>query len=148
MSMDSLPSTDMPGPRQMGAALLIVRIASAQAFLYHGSGILFGAFGDGGPQSFASAFHMPVAAAVLVGLGQLTAGLAVLTGVLIRLGALGIIALMMGAIVLVHLPHGFDVSKGGMEYALTQLLLAVAFLIAGAGRYSLGSWLPRPLRKL
>jgi uncharacterized membrane protein YphA (DoxX/SURF4 family) len=55
---------------------------------------------------------------------------------------------MLGAIFLVHLPHGFDVSKGGIEYALTQLLIAFALLIAGGGAYSLGSALPEGLRKL
>jgi uncharacterized membrane protein YphA (DoxX/SURF4 family) len=55
---------------------------------------------------------------------------------------------MLGAIFLVHLPHGFDISKHGMEYALTQLLIALALLIAGGGTYSLGSRLPEGLRKL
>jgi uncharacterized membrane protein YphA (DoxX/SURF4 family) len=44
---------------------------------------------------------------------------------------------------MVHLPKGFDTTKGGYEYALTQLLIAVAILIAGAGPYSLAA-LVRP----
>jgi len=44
-------------------------------------------------------------------------------------------------------PNGFDIGKGGAEYALTQLLLAVAFLLTGPGSYSLAFWLPAPLRK-
>jgi len=48
----------------------------------------------------------------------------------------------------VHLPHGFDVGKGGAEYALMQLLIAIALLITGAGAYSLTPRLPKPLRKL
>jgi putative oxidoreductase len=55
---------------------------------------------------------------------------------------------MLGAIFLVHLPHGFDVSNGGAEYALTQLLLAIAFLFTGPGEYSLASRLPASLQKL
>jgi putative oxidoreductase len=55
---------------------------------------------------------------------------------------------MLGAIFLVHLPHGFDVSKGGIEFALTQLLIALALLVAGGGSYSLGPALPGKLRKL
>jgi uncharacterized membrane protein YphA (DoxX/SURF4 family) len=55
---------------------------------------------------------------------------------------------MLGAIFLVHFPHGFDVGKGGMEYALTQLLVALALLITGGGKYSLAEMLPRALRKL
>jgi putative oxidoreductase len=84
----------------------------------------------------------------MVGLAQFAGGLAVLSGVLIRLGAVCIIIVMLGAIFLVHLPHGFDIGKGGMEYAFTQLLLAIAFLFTGAGAYSLAPWLPGPLRKL
>jgi uncharacterized membrane protein YphA (DoxX/SURF4 family) len=55
---------------------------------------------------------------------------------------------MLGAIFLVHLPHGFDVGKGGAEYAFMQLLIAIALFITGAGAYSLATRLPKPLRKL
>jgi len=119
------------------AALLLIRIASGLAFLYHGSAILFGAFGGPGPAKFAASMHAPPAIGYLVGLVQLFGGLAMLTGILVRLGAACIIVVMLGAIFLVHLPHGFDIGKGGMEYALTQLLIAVAILIAGGGAWSL-----------
>jgi hypothetical protein len=49
---------------------------------------------------------------------------------------------------LVHLPHGFDSRKGGIEYPLTQLLIALALLFAGAGRSSLAGLLPPSLRRL
>jgi hypothetical protein len=65
-----------------------------------------------------------------------------------RLGAACVIVVMLGAIFLVHLPHGFDVGKGGAEYAFMQLLLAIALFITGGGAYSLTSRLPKPLRKL
>jgi uncharacterized membrane protein YphA (DoxX/SURF4 family) len=58
------------------------------------------------------------------------------------------IIVVLGAILLVHLPHGFDISKGGMEYAFTQPLIAIALLITGAGSYSLASQLPEQWRKL
>jgi putative oxidoreductase len=135
-------------PARISAALLILRLASFMAFLYHGSGILFGAFGGPGPERFAASRHWPLALAYLVGLAQVGGGLAVLTGILFHLGSACIIAVMLGAIFMVHLPHGFDVSKGGGEYALTQLFLAIAFLLTGPGKYSLSQWLPAPLRKL
>ncbi|HEV8129710.1 MAG TPA: DoxX family protein [Acidobacteriota bacterium] len=135
-------------PARFSAALFILRIASALAFLYHGSAILFGAFGGPGPGGFAGFMHMPVAMGYLVGLAQFAGGLAMLTGILIRVGAVCIIVVMLGAIYLVHLPHGFDVTKGGVEYALTQLLVAIVLLLTGAGEYSLSAWLPSPLRKL
>jgi len=147
-NMDPLSATNAPATSRINAALLILRIASAMAFLYHGSAILFGAFGGPGPQGFAGFMHMPVTVGYLVGLAQFAGGLAMLSGVFIRLGAACIIVVMLGAISLVHLPRGFDIGKGGAEYALTQLLVALALLLTGAGGYSLARWLPASLRKL
>jgi putative oxidoreductase len=144
--MDLLSPGNTPRPAQISAALLILRIG-ALAFLYHGSAILFGAFGGPGPYRFAAHVHMPAIVGYLVGLAQVAGGLAILSGALIRLGAACIIVVMLGAIFLVHLPHGFDVTKGGIEYAFTQLLIAIALLITGAGAYSLAPRLPKPLRK-
>lgn len=129
--------------RQTALALLLIRIAAGLAFLYHGSAILFGAFGGPGLHGFAQFTHLPMPVAFLVGFAQLAGGLAVLTGVLARLGAIAIIPVMLGAILMVHLPKGFDITKGGLEYALTQLLIALAILIRGAGPYSL-YYLMRP----
>jgi putative oxidoreductase len=139
--------TTTPAP-QVSAGLLAIRIASALAFLFHGSAITFGAFGGPGPEKFAAFTHMPLAMAYLVGLAQLAGGLAMVTGVFVRVGAVCIIIVMLGAICLVHLPHGFDVGKGGMEYALTQLLIAFAVLLMGPGAYSLAGSLPPSLRRL
>jgi putative oxidoreductase len=146
MKMETYP-TDASSPK-VSVALLFLRVASAMAFLYHGSAILFGAFGGPGPQQFAAAHQWPVILAYMVGLAQLAGGLGVLTGVLFRVGAVCLITVMLGAIFLVHLPHGFDVSSGGAEYALTQLLLAIAFLLTGPGAYSLARLLPTWLQKL
>jgi hypothetical protein len=52
------------------AALLLIRIAAALAFLFHGSGILFGLFGGPGPVRFAALMHMPTIVGYLVGLAQ------------------------------------------------------------------------------
>ncbi|MCU1296789.1 MAG: putative rane protein [Acidobacteriaceae bacterium] len=129
-------------------ALLILRIASALVFLYHGSAILFGAFGGPGPERFAGYMHASALIGYLVGLAQFAGGLAILTGIFFRLGTLSIIVVMLGAIFLVHLPRGFNIANNGIEYALTELLLAFALLLTGPGEYSLGNWLPDPLRKL
>jgi uncharacterized membrane protein YphA (DoxX/SURF4 family) len=59
-----------------------------------------------------------------------------------------IIIVMLGAIFLVHLPHGFDIGHSGIEYALTQLLVAFALLLTGPGAYSLAGSLPASLRRL
>jgi putative oxidoreductase len=144
----NLPATSNMPQARIDAALLILRIASALAFLYHGSSILFGAFAGPGPRQFAASHNWPVVLGYLVGLGQVGGALAVLTGICTRLGAASIAVVMLGAIFLVHLPHGFDVTSGGIEYALTQLSLAIGFILAGPGAYSLGPRLPAPLRGL
>src|SRR5580658_7552442 len=135
--MNAIPVNDRLGTPHADAALLLIRIAAALAFLFHGCSILFGMFGGSGPAQFAAELHMPTVVGYLVGLAQVAGAIAVLTGVLTRIGAVCILTVMLGAIFLVHLPHGFDSRKGGVEYALTQLLIALALLFAGAGRYSL-----------
>jgi putative oxidoreductase len=145
--MESTPERPSLTP-QLNFVLLILRTACALPFLYHGSGILFGIFGGPGPVNFAAHMHSPVPIAYLVGLAQFAGGLAILTGALLRVGAVCVIIVMLGAIFLVHLPHGFDVGRGGYEFALTELLLAFALLISGPGAYSLQNALPAPLRKL
>jgi putative oxidoreductase len=133
---------------ELDLELLIMRLACSLPFLYHGSAILFGAFGGPGPQSFAAFMHAPPIVGYLVGLAQFAGGLALLLGALLRVGAVCIIIVMLGAIFMVHLPHGYDIGHDGMEYALAELLLALGLLLAGPGKYSLASVLPAPLRKL
>lgn len=144
--METQTTTLEPG--SVGPALVLLRIASTLPFLYHGSAILFGWFGGPGVARFAASHHWPVLVAYLIGFAQVAGGAAIATGILFRVGAASIIAVMLGAIFLVHLSHGFDVSNGGTEYALTQLLIASALLLTGSGRYSLGFLMPRALRKL
>lgn len=145
----STPSTIPSGvTRELNFELLVMRVACAMPFLYHGSAILFGAFGGPGPQNFAAFMHQPVVVGYLVGIAQLAGGLAILFGALLRIGTICVMVVMLGAIFLVHLPHGYDIGRGGMEFALTEFLLSAGLLFAGPGRYSLASLLPGPLRKL
>jgi putative oxidoreductase len=140
-----IPTTKMA---RQDAALFILRIASSLVFLYHGSAILFGAFGGPGPREFAVNHRFPIVVGYLVGLAQVVGALAVLTGIFTRIAAGCLIIVMLGAIFLVHIAHGFDVTQGGVEFALTQLLIATAILLAGPGRYSLASRLPPSLQRL
>jgi putative oxidoreductase len=140
-----MPSSESP---QLNFALLVLRVACALPFLYHGSGILFGVLGGPGPANFAAFMHAPAAVGYLVGLAQFAGGLAILTGAFLRVGAVCVMIVMLGAIFLVHLPHGFDINQSGYEFALSELLLSFGLLIAGPGAYSLRNVLPVPLRKL
>ncbi|HSU30455.1 MAG TPA: DoxX family protein [Bryobacteraceae bacterium] len=146
--MQTSDETFLVPSERVSGALLAIRIASALAFLFHGSAILFGAFGGPGPVRFAAFMHAPAAVGYLVGLAQFCGGLAMLTGVFTRIGSLSLILVMLGAIFLVHLPHGYDIGHGGFEYALTQLLIALAVLLAGPGKYSLAPKLSPGLRRL
>jgi len=128
--------------------LLVVRVACALPMLYHGSAILFGAFGGPGPVKMAAVMQAPTIVGYLVGMAQFCGGLAVLTGLFFRVGALCVVIAMTGAVALVHLSHGYNLEHTGMEYALTVLLLGVALLFTGSGTYSLGGMLPGPLKKL
>ena len=92
--------------------------------------------------------HAPVIVGYLVGAGQFFGGLGILVGLFARIAAASVAIIMLGAIFLAHLPHGFDVGKGGFEYALTLLLIALAILSAGPGAFSLSSALPPSLQKL
>jgi putative oxidoreductase len=149
LSADSEPRVNLQYPAPgVDVALLALRFASGLAFLCHGAAILFGAFGGPGPERFAVDHRFPVVIGYLVGLAQVVPAIAVLLGIFIRLAAVALIVVMLGAIFLVHLPHGFDVSNGGMEYALTQLFIAFALLLMGAGAYSLSSRLPAWLQQL
>lgn len=125
-------------------ALLLVRVALALPFIFHGASIAFGAFGGPGLQGFSGFTHMPLAMAALVGYGEFLGGLGILFGVLSRLASAGIGLIMLGAIFLVHLKNGYDIQKQGFEYALTLLILALVILAAGPGRLALGRILPLP----
>src|SRR5690349_3982708 len=77
-------------------ALLILRVAVSLPVLYHGSAILFGAFGGPGPQNFAAFIRQPAVVGYLVGLAQLAGGIAILLGALQRIGSVCVILVMMG----------------------------------------------------
>ncbi len=134
--------------RELNFELLIMRVACSLPFIYHGAAILFGAFGGPGPHYFAAFMKKPLAGGYLVGLAQFAGGIAILLGALLRVGAVCVIIVMCGAVIMVHYPHGYDISHGGMEYALTELLLSLGLLFAGPGKFSLAGILPGPLQKL
>lgn len=127
-------------------ALLLARIALALPFIFHGAQIAFGAFNGPGLAGFSGFTHMPIAMAALVGYGEFLGGLGILFGVLSRLASAGMVLIMLGAIILVHLKSGYDGTKGGFEHPLTLLILALAIIVVGPGRLALGRALPLPKR--
>ncbi len=118
-------------------SVFIIRLALSLTFIYHGSGILFNAFDGPGLTVFANYMHFPLSVAFFVGLAEFCGGFSMLTGIFVRLGALAIMIVMLGAIITVHISHGFDIQKGGMEYALTEFLLALSVFIYQAGNIAI-----------
>ncbi len=103
-----------------------LRLSLAGTFLYHG----FGKF----PVS--EAMGLPILVVWLVALGEIAAGACLIAGaltkdVVTRLGALIVIVIMIGAIVLVHGKNGWSVSSGGVEFPVLMLVTGLYLLAKG-----------------
>jgi putative oxidoreductase len=124
---------------RIDVSLLLLRIALGIVFVFHGGQKLFGWFGGPGMQGFVKYMpaHLPPVFAYLVAIGEFFGGLGLLVGLLTRIAALGPIASMTGAVLLVHMKNGFSMQHQGFEYPFTLLLVAIAVLVSGPGRYSL-----------
>ncbi|HYA62015.1 MAG TPA: DoxX family protein, partial [Candidatus Sulfotelmatobacter sp.] len=115
-------------------------------FFAHGAQKLLGWFGGFGFSGTVGAFTkmgMPVALVFFVIFVEFFGGLSMLFGLLSRLAGLGITALMIGAILTIHIHNGFFMNwigrqKGeGFEFHLLAIALAVLILVHGAGALSL-----------
>jgi len=129
----------------------LVRLATGLLLVPHGAQKLFGLFGGYGIAATGAYFdtklglHPGVAFAALAGFIEFFGGLAIALGLLTRLAALGVVALMAVAVFAVHLGNGFFWTAGGFEYPLMWALLALAILFRGGGAYSLDRRLGLPL---
>ena len=124
---------------------LLMRLTLAVVFFAHGAQKAFGWFGGGGlgasMEQF-SAMGLPGWLAVFVMLTELGGALLLFFGALTRLAALGIGAVMLGAIATVHLQYGFFMNWGGQEagegfeYHLLAIGLCLGLIASGGGRWS------------
>jgi len=123
-------------------AALPVRLVLGIIFVAHGAQKVFGWFGGPGWSATIDGFAqmgLPAAVTVLVMLVELLGGLFLILGFLTRLDALGIAAVMIGAIVTVHGKNGFFMNGAGgpgIEYCLALVGLCGALLIMGGGPIS------------
>jgi putative oxidoreductase len=126
--------------------MLIVRLALGIVMFPHGAQKMLGWFGGQGFSATVkgmSSMGLPAALVILVILCEFFGSLSLITGFLGRLGALGILAVMVGAILTVHLPNGFFMNwmgnqKGeGYEYHLLAIGIALAVMVKGSGSLSI-----------
>jgi putative oxidoreductase len=134
-------------------ALLLCRLGLGVGMFPHGAQKLLGWFGGHGFAATMGAFtggmHIPAPLAFLVIFTEFFGALAVIAGLLTRLAAAGIAAIMLVAVGMAHWPNGFFMNwsgnqKGeGFEYHLLALALALALVAAGPGKWSLDQVLAR-----
>ncbi len=133
--------------------LTVQRVLVAAVMFPHGAQKLlgwFGGYGFAGTLEFFASLGIPSALGVLVILGESLGAIALAFGFLTRLTAFGISAAMLGAMLTVHLPHGFFMNwfgnqQGeGIEFALLMLGLSLPLVVRGGGRYALDSLIQLP----
>lgn len=128
-------------------AITVVRVVLGVIFFAHGAQKVlgwFGGYGLKGTTQYLTSIGLPLGIAYLVCFFEFLGGVGLLLGLLTRLAALAVIAVMIGAIVNVHWQHGFFINwsltpgKGhGYEANLAFIAMAVACLIAGGGAFSI-----------
>lgn len=115
-------------------ALFAFRLVMGSAFLFHGLPKIQHPFSWLGEE-------IPGFLQALAAFSEFGGGLALLVGLFTPLACLGILATMIGAIIMVHLPagHPFVSSSGGhsSELALMYLGAALLLLMVGPGKFSL-----------
>ncbi|MGA2257540.1 MAG: DoxX family protein [Thermoguttaceae bacterium] len=121
--------------------LLVLRLVMGAAFMHHGWSKIQNPMGWMGPEA-----SMPAILQALAAISEFGGGLALIAGLLTRLGSLGITSVMVVALATVHLKlgHPFVAAKpGGPSYELPAVYLACAvmFLLLGPGRFSLDALL-------
>ena len=114
---------------------VFLRLGLGIIFTYHGFGKVLG-----GATSLGTAWNpnLPVVVQALVSWGEFLGGLAILTGFLTELAALGIIIIMAGAIITVHGQNGFNMMNRGFEYNFALIMMCLALIATGPGPLSIG----------
>lgn len=125
---------------------LVVRVMLAVVMFPHGAQKLLGWFGGPGFSGtmghLTADYGLPAILALLVIVIEFFAPLALALGLFSRAAALGIAAVMIGAVLTSHLPNGFFMNwfgtQGGegFEYHLLAIGLCASVLVNGSGALS------------
>lgn len=138
-------------------AALLLRITLGVVMFPHGAQKLFGWFGGNGFSGtigyMTGSAGLPWIVAFLVILIESVGAVMLILGLLTRLAAAGIVAVMLGAIFTVHLQYGFFMNWSGQqagegfEYHLLAIGIALALLIRGGGKWSADAQLQQSVTK-
>lgn len=125
----------------------IARLALGLVIFPHGAQKMFGWFGGygfaGTYEYFTTKVGLPgvlAAAAIIV---ELASAIMLIFGALSRVAAIGMTAVMIGAILTTHLPHGLFMNWNGtkagegFEFHLLAIGLALVVLVTGGGKASI-----------
>jgi putative oxidoreductase len=136
--------------------LLLQRIALGLIMFPHGAQKLLGWFGGYGYSGtmglFTDTMHIPAPLAFLIILAESLGAIGLVVGAGTRLAALGIVAVMLGAIFTTHAHVGFFMNwfgaqQGeGFEYHLLALALALPLALRGGGLFSMDGAMAGRLR--
>ncbi len=128
-------------------ATMILRVLLGVVFFPHGMQKLlgwFGGYGFGGTLGwFTGTLNVPVIFAILAILAEGLGSLGLLTGLLTRIAAFGIMVNMIVAVYMLHLKNGFFMNWDGkqagegIEYHLLAIAIGIALMIRGGGKWSI-----------
>ncbi len=127
--------------------LLVLRVVVGLIFFVHGWQKLF-MFGFGGTAGFLGSLGIPLPGVfgVILILTELLGGLALLLGLYTRWVTIPLAIDNLVALFVFHLPNGFYAANQGYEFVLTLFAANVAFMLIGAGAFSVDARLPERLR--
>jgi len=134
----------------------VPRVILGCVFLPHGAQKLFGWFGGFGFTNtmtyFTQTAGLPWIIAFLIVMGESLGALGLILGFCTRLFALGLICIMVGAIITVHIPNGFFMNwfgkqaGEGFEYHLLVIGMSIPLLVSGGGKYSVDMLIHKTFR--
>jgi len=134
-------------------ALTVVRVTLGAVIFAHGAQKALGWFGGSGPSGtigfFDQALGIPAVLTVGVIAAEFLGGLGLIVGALGRVAAAAVIAVMLGAVALVHFQNGFFMDWSGQqagqgfEFHLLVIAMAFAVVLRGSGALSIDRVLVR-----
>jgi putative oxidoreductase len=123
------------------AAILVIRVIIGALFIGHGTGKLFGWFGQGGIDKTAAFFrsvgYEPARQLTIFdGVVETVAGVLLVLGFLVPLAAAAIMGDMVNA-AWVKSAMGFWTSTNGFEYEFFVIITMIALTVAGTGAFAI-----------